>query len=143
MSEGVRPSAAYWVVVVIALLWFLMGCGAYVYGHYVTPEELIPVYGEKGTEIVMGRPTWQVAGWALAVFGGLLGCIGLLLRKSWSRILFVIALLGAIVYNVWVFKSGYFQYSTGFDKFIFVMSVMAPVLMIWFVGKKSSAGIIN
>jgi len=115
MSEGIKPTAIFWIIAIIALLWYLMGCAAYVYGHFVTPEELVPVYGQEGSDIVMGRPMWQVAAWALAVFGGLLGTIGLFLRKAWSRIMFAIALLGAVVYDIWVFTSGYFQYSLGFD----------------------------
>lgn len=143
MSEGVKPTAIFWVVAIVALLWFLMGCAAYVYGHYVTTEELLPIYGEKGTEIVQGRPVWQVAAWAIAVFGGLLGSLGLLLRKSWSRILFVLALIGAVVYDIWVFTSGYFQYSLGFDKFIFVMSVLAPLLLILFANRMISKGVLR
>ncbi len=143
MSKDVQSSAVFWIVAILALLWYLMGCAAYIYGHSVTPETLIPIYGQEGSDIVMGRPVWQVAGWALAVFGGLIGTFGLLLRKSWSRIMYVIALIGAIIYDVWVFTSGYFQHSLGFDKFIFVMSVLAPVLLIFFCTKMISKGVLR
>lgn len=143
MSERVRPTAIFWVVAVLALLWFLMGSFAYVSSHYYTADLLIPIYGEEGTAILMDRPVWQTAAWAFAVIGGLMGSLVMILRKAWSRILFVISLIGAIVYDIWVFTSGYFEHSLGFDKFIFVMAVLAPLILIWFTSQMISKGVLR
>ncbi len=47
--------------------------------------------------IIEGRPAWATGAFAVAVFGGALGCLLLLLRKSAAYYLFIASLLGAIV----------------------------------------------
>ena len=48
-------------------------------------------------EIIESRPAWATVAFAIAVFGGTLGCLLLLLRKSAAFYLFIASLLGAIV----------------------------------------------
>lgn len=143
MSDKVKPPALFWVISIVALLWFVMGSLAYITSHSYTAEMLIPIYGEEGTRIILERPSWQVAVWAMAVFGGLIGSIGLLLRKTWSKFLFMASLIGALAYDVWAFTSGYFAHSTGFDKFIFLMAVIMPAFLIWFCAKKTAKDIVT
>jgi hypothetical protein len=47
--------------------------------------------------IIEGRPAWATGAFAVAVFGGALGCLLLLLRKSAAYYVFIASLLGAIV----------------------------------------------
>ncbi len=42
-------------------------------------------------------PAWATVAFAVAVFGGVLGCVGLLLRKGWAFAMFVACLLGIVV----------------------------------------------
>ena len=44
---------------------------------------------------------WVTGAFAIAVFGGTLGCIGLLMLKSWSKLLLLISLLGVLAQDVW------------------------------------------
>lgn len=70
-----------WVVGILALLWNAVGAFDYLmtqtrnesYTSQFTPEQL---------EYFYGFPAWVVAFWALAVWGGVLGALLLLLRKS-------------------------------------------------------------
>ncbi|MDH4230186.1 MAG: hypothetical protein OEW11_10670 [Nitrospirota bacterium] len=48
-------------------------------------------------EVIHGRPVWATAAFAVAVFGGTLGCVLLLLRKSAARRVFIASLLGVMV----------------------------------------------
>jgi hypothetical protein len=50
--------------------------------------------------IIEGRPAWATGAFAIAVFGGALGCLLLLLRKSAACYLFIAALLGVIVQGI-------------------------------------------
>lgn len=43
------------------------------------------------------RPIWATLGFAIAVFGGALGCFFLLLRRSLAYYVFIASLLGVIV----------------------------------------------
>ena len=58
---------------------------------------LLTTYRESEHAIIEGRPTWATGGFAIAVFGGALGCLLLLLRKSAAYYLFIASLLGVVV----------------------------------------------
>jgi hypothetical protein len=47
--------------------------------------------------LIEGRPAWATGAFAIAVFGGALGCLLLLFRKSAAYYVFLTSLLGAIV----------------------------------------------
>lgn len=47
--------------------------------------------------IVEARPAWATGAFAIAVFGGALGCIMLLLRKRAAYYVFIASLLGVVV----------------------------------------------
>lgn len=51
---------------------------------------------ESYRAIVEGRPAWATVAFAIAVFGGAVGGLLLLLRKSASYYVFIASLLGAI-----------------------------------------------
>ena len=81
MSEApARTPRHLWIVGIVALLWSLIGAMDYLmtqtrneaYMGQFTPEQLAFFYG---------FPTWLVATWAIAVWGGVGGAILLLMRK--------------------------------------------------------------
>lgn len=93
-----------WFVVtaVIALLWNLLGCFAFVSDLRLSPEDIARL-PEAQRALYDARPGWAVASTALAVFGGVLGCIGLLLRKRWALPVFVASLVGILVQDFGLF----------------------------------------
>jgi len=70
-----------WIVGIVGTLWSAMGATDYVmtqthneaYMGGFTPEQL---------DFFYGLPTWTVAAWAIAVWGGVLGALMLLLRTG-------------------------------------------------------------
>ncbi len=53
-------------------------------------------------------PAWTTGAFALAVFGGTLGCIALLLRKSWAFPVLIVSLIGIVAqmtYDVFLSKA--------------------------------------
>jgi len=131
-----KPPIWFWIVSAIALLWNAMGVNAYLQQAYNT-EAHRAQYNESQLELIANQPSWYTAVFALAVFAGILGCISLLLRKKWARLLFIISLLGVIgqlYYNLVVVKSHEMFTST----FEIVMTIMIPliaVLLLWFSKK--------
>ena len=85
-----------WLVGVLALLWNAMGAFDYLmtetrnegYMGQFTPEQL---------EYFYGFPAWVVAFWAIAVWGGVLGAIFLLLRKRFAVGTFLVSFLAMVV----------------------------------------------
>ena len=92
VSNGVHWS--FWLIGVVMLIWNVMG----VINFFVQMNaDALASFPESHRAIVEGRPAWATGGFALAVFGGTLGCFLLLMRKSAAYYLFIASLLGVIV----------------------------------------------
>ena len=89
---GVHRS--FWAIGAVALIWNVMGCINFF--MQMNPDALAD-YPEAARSLVEGRPGWATGAFAIAVFGGALGCLLLLLRKSAAYYLFIASLLGVIV----------------------------------------------
>jgi hypothetical protein len=89
-------------VAIVALLWNLIGCVAYLSDVTITPEAVAQMSPEQQA-LYNSRPAWAVSATAIAVWGGALGCIGLFLRKRWALPLLVASLLGVVVQDLAIF----------------------------------------
>jgi hypothetical protein len=92
----------YMPVAVVALLWNVLGCLAYLMDVTLTPEDIAKL-SEAQQALYAARPAWSVGATALAVWGGALGSLGLILKKRWSTILLVISLIGVIGQDIALF----------------------------------------
>lgn len=97
-----KPARWFTAVAVVALLWNLLGCVAFFSDLSISPEELARMPAAQQA-LYDARPAWAVAATALAVFGGVLGCIGLLLRKRWAYPVFIASLVGILVQDFGLF----------------------------------------
>jgi hypothetical protein len=89
-------------VAVVALLWNLLGCAAFVFDLMLTPEALAALPVEQQA-LYAARPGWSVAATGIAVLGGALGCVGLLLRRKWALPVFVLSLAGIVAQDIALF----------------------------------------
>jgi hypothetical protein len=89
-------------VALVALLWNLLGCFAYLSDVMLTPEDVAKLSVAQQA-LYASRPAWSVAGTALAVWGGALGCIGLMVGKRWSIPLLLMSLGGVMVQDIALF----------------------------------------
>jgi len=88
---------SFWAIGAVGLMFNLMGCLNYVSQMSAENVASMP---EVYRAIVESRPAWATGAFALAVFGGSLACILLLLRKSVAVYVFVVALAGAFVAQI-------------------------------------------
>ncbi len=88
-----KPPKWFTIVAVVALLWNLLGCLAFAMDLMLTAEDIAKM-PEAQQALYEARPGWSLIATALAVLGGALGCVGLLIRKRWALHLFAISLLG-------------------------------------------------
>ncbi len=89
-------------VVIVALLWNLMGCAAFVADLMLTPEDVAKL-SAADQALYAARPGWSVIATGIAVVGGALGCLGLLIRKRWALPLLALSLIGVIVQDIALF----------------------------------------
>ena len=92
----------YMPTAIAALLWNLLGCGAYLRDVMLGPEDIARMTAAQQA-LYAARPAWSVAATAIAVWGGAAGCLGLILRKRWAMLLLVASLVAVIVQDAALF----------------------------------------
>jgi hypothetical protein len=131
-----RVHWSFWIVGAVALIWNLMSVQNFL--GQMNPESLA-AYPEAARVLVGGRPVWSTGAFAIAAFGGGLGCILLLLRKAAAFHLFVASFAGVIV------TTGQTLASTS-DVPIWtgsLMSVAVGAFLIWYSKRCERQGWIN
>ena len=103
MIESNKPPVWFWVVSALGLLWNLVGVAAFVNDVFFLDHATL---SELQREFYQGRPGWAMAAYGVAVFGGALGCLALLLRKGWALPMLLICLLGIVLQNVHALAMG-------------------------------------
>jgi hypothetical protein len=135
-----RVPGWYWAAAVIALLWEAMGCYAYVTQVSMEPAALARLPAEQ-REIWAAMPGWVVGAYAVAVWAGLLGAIGLLLRRSWARLAFALSLLAVIVQFGWTFLTTPILKTMGASAAAFpALILLVAALLLWFSGVAARRG---
>lgn len=135
-----KPSTGYWVIAALAFLWNLMGVGAYLGQSFMSDEQIIETYGAEQATMMITQPSWYTAVFVLAVFGGAIGCLGLLLRKSWAVLPLMLSLLCVIIQNIYFALTGVFDNIHGGQ---WVMTILIPVVaifLVWFARKRKADG---
>jgi hypothetical protein len=89
-------------VAVVALIWNLLGCAAYLADVTLSPDDVAKMTPAEQA-LYAARPAWAVGATAIAVWGGAAGSLGLVLRKRWSYPLLLASLAGVIVQDVALF----------------------------------------
>jgi len=97
------PSKWFTPVAILALLWNLLGASAYLMDVTMSPEAVAKL-GEAERAMYASRPAWFVVAYASAVWFGVAGSLGLLLRKRWATPLFLLSLLGLIAQDLALFS---------------------------------------
>lgn len=92
----------YLPVTILALLWNLLGCFAYLSDVMLKPEDVAQMTAAQQA-LYAARPTWAVAATAIAVWGGAAGCIGLIWRKRWATPLLMASLAGLVIQDIGLF----------------------------------------
>jgi hypothetical protein len=125
MTETQKAPKHFWIISVVALLWNLMGAYDYLmtqtkneaYMAKFTPEQL---------EFFYGFPLLVVSAWAIAVWGGVLGAVLLLLRKGmavWVLLASFLCMVVTTIHNFFIADGGEVMGSTGMVFTIFIFAI--------------------
>ena len=143
-NSSIKPPVWFWIISVFALLWNAMGVNKYLQQAYRTDDFKAIYNTPELLEIVDNSPAWVTAAFAIAVFAGVLGCIALLLRKSWAKSLFILSLIGIVVqmtYNLFISKAIEVE---GYGAIIIAIVVMLfGLFLLWFSKKSIAKGWIS
>lgn len=122
---GARPPAWLRAGAFLALLWNLVGVA-----FYLGQTGLLG--GAFGPPEPVEMPAWVTGAYAIGVFGGALGALGLLLLKRWSVPLLWISLVALVADWGWVF----FVSGAGIQPLGIIVLVIAVVL-VWLASNAS------
>ncbi|MRH99382.1 hypothetical protein GH721_02455 [Kriegella sp. EG-1] len=128
----VKPPLWFWIISVIALLWNLMGVGAYLADAFMSIEDL-EALTQAQRELHESQPAWVTACYATAVWAGTLGCIFLLMRKKWARPVLLVSLLGVIGQQIYMkFLSNTYEVYGGAAMLLPIMVIIIAVALVFF-----------
>lgn len=97
-----KPPPWFAVLAVLALLWNLAGLFAVVADLKLSAAEIAALPLDQQA-LYRARPGWSVVASVVAVVGGTLGCIGLLLRRRWAVPALAASLVGVVVQDIGIF----------------------------------------
>jgi hypothetical protein len=103
-EENNKPPKSFYWIAGLALLWNLVGIMMYV-DQVTMSTETLAALPEAQRAFFESQPTWVTSAFAIAVNAGALGCLLLLLRKSWAVPVFIVSLLCVLTqfgYNYFV-----------------------------------------
>jgi len=129
---------SFWIIIVVTLIFNVMG----VINYFVQMNaDSLASFPESYRPIIEGRPAWATAAFAIAVFGGSLGCLLLLLKKSAAFYVLIASLLGVIVTMMHIFGVAGFS---SFEIWIGVlMQLVVTAFLIWYSKQAESKGWIS
>ncbi len=137
-SSTTKLPTSFWVISAVALVWNCLGAVAYLMQVTMSAETL-QAMPEAERAMYTDIPVWATAAFAIAVWGGVLGSVLLLLRKKAATTVFVVSLAGILVQMVHAFFISA-NPITGASRMVMPLLVVAiGVYLFWFssdAGKK-------
>jgi hypothetical protein len=98
MPEGpaTAPPLWFWIISGLALTWMLFGIFAFVM-DLTTDAAAVEGLTEAERQLYAARPGWLFIVYGIAIFSGLGGVIGLLLRRAWAFSLLALSLVAVTI----------------------------------------------
>lgn len=116
----------FWIVAILCLLWNIMGVLSF-FAHTFITEEAIALLPEKEQALYSEYPFWVTIIFAIAVFSGFFGAVGLLLKKKWAKLMFVVsicAIIPQMAHNVF--------FTSSIEVYGMVQACLMPTLVVLF-----------
>ena len=140
-SSNIKPSTRYWLVAVLSFLWYAVGVFNYLAQAYMTDETLVSLPDEVQLYYT-NLPAWVTAAFALAVFSGLIGSVGLLLRKKWASFLFFSSFFATVAQQFHSFFIQDFIEITAEQAIMPLLILIIALYMIYYSRKSETEGLL-
>lgn len=133
MSDDTKSGIhwSFWVIGSIALIWNALTVANYF--AQMNPD-MLASYREAERALIESRPAWATGAFAIAAFGGAIGAVLMLLKKSIAYYFLAASLLGAVVtvlHPLGVFGPGV-SLGAGDIAGMIVMPVVVAALFAWY-----------
>ena len=141
-----RTPAHLWIVGILSLLWNCFGA----YDYTMSQMRNVAYLGKVGNPAVIlaymdSMSIYAKAGWAVGVWGALLGSVLLLLRSRYAVHAFGLSLLGAVV----SYAGQHFgpppppEMVTGFAKYAPLVIIALALVQLWYAWREDRGGVLR
>lgn len=138
-----KVPVSLWVVGVAALLWNLIGVAAFAM-QLAMPAEALEAMPPEQRAIYEATPPWLYVFYGVATIGGVLGSLGLLLRRRWAVPVYLVALVGLVLQVVSSFAVTPAWSVGGAAYLVFPVLLVVIAIALWlFARRLSAAGVLR
>lgn len=136
-----RPPTWYRVVAVLAVVWMLIGVLAWIADLRMDPAALAQL-SDAQQQLYAARPGWVFAVYAVAIFSGLAGAVGLLLRRRWATPALAVSLAAVVAqFGYTIFGMRAVELLGAGTALPFPLTIVAiGALLLWFSVRASRRG---
>ncbi len=133
-----------WVVGIVALLWNAMGAMDYVMTQ-THNESYMSSFTPEQREFSYGFPAWVVAAWAIAVWGGVLGAVLLLMRKRLAVQVFLASLVAMVITTIhnFVLSNGFEVMGDAFSLIFTAVIFLSAVGLFMYSRAMANRGVLS
>ena len=145
MTEVRKTPVHLWIVGVVSLLWNAVGAFDYTMTKMQNPEYLAAFTPEQQAWFA-SFPLWANIGWALGVWGSVLGSLLLLARSRHAVSAFAVSLVGLAISCIYQFGMHYGDLMRLFGTFPMIFTAIIWVILIAlfvYARKQAAAGVLR
>jgi hypothetical protein len=131
MTNSIKAPMWFMLVVVLAVIWDAMGVMTYISTMTISPEAMAQM-SEAEQVLHNTTPAWANGAFAIAVFGGLLGSLLLLIKKAWALPVLIISLIAILLqmFNAFFIMDSYAVLGpTG--TIMPIVVILIAILLVW------------
>jgi len=142
MSDALttKPPVWFWVIVIVAILWNLMGVVSYISTVMISPEA-IAAMPQAEQVLYNNTPIWATSAFAIAVFAGVAGAILMVLRKSIAFPVFGLSLAGIIIQmSYWLLMTNSIDVYGPGGATMPIMVIIIGAFLVWFSSLAKAKG---
>ena len=136
-DQTARVHWSFWLIGGIGLIWNVLGSVNFLV--QLNPDAIVN-YREVERAIIDGRPIWATAGFAVAVFGGAIGALLLLLKKSAATYVFVASFFGVALTVIHAFIAAGSIIAPAEVVVIIVMPMAVALFLVWYAKQAERKG---
>lgn len=139
MTTANKPNTVFWIVAIIGLLWNLIGIFFWATEYFLMTDEMKAQLPPEQLEMMNNAPSWGMWVYAIAVFGGTLASLLMVMKKKMSVLFFLISLIAILVQmGYWIFGMDAVG-KLGAEAIVMPLIVIAIAIFLYFYSKGAAA----